>query len=60
VLRYLLVPLLILVLLLGWISIQALARRVARRHPEFGPAREEGSGCGGLCGCGDNHCRREE
>jgi len=57
-LRYLLVPLIILLLLLGWIGIQGLARRFAHRHPEFGPAREEGSGCGG-CGCHDGTCRRE-
>jgi hypothetical protein len=57
-LHYLLASLLILLLLLGWIGTQMLARRFAHRHPEFGPAREEGSGCGG-CGCQNGSCRKE-
>lgn len=32
----------------GWLLVQAAARRFAARHPEFGPAREEGGGCGGC------------
>lgn len=39
-------------LLAGWLLVQALARQVSARHPEFGPLREEGSGCGGCT----NHC----
>ncbi|MDH3354196.1 MAG: hypothetical protein OEL79_03140 [Chromatiales bacterium] len=42
---------LILTLLLGWLVIQHLARIFAKRHPELGPAREEGQGCGSSCGC---------
>ena len=38
-------------LLLGWLAIQQLARQFANRHPELGPAREEGQGCGSSCGC---------
>ena len=38
-------------LLLGWLAIQQLARLFANRHPELGPAREEGQGCGSSCGC---------
>lgn len=34
-----------------WVVIQESARRFARRHPEFGPAREEGGECGISCGC---------
>ena len=34
-----------------WVCIQESARRFARRHPEFGPAREEGGECGVSCGC---------
>lgn len=34
-----------------WIAVQGLARRFAHRNPEFGPAREEGGGCGFLCSC---------
>jgi hypothetical protein len=29
--------------------VQHLARRFAAQHPEFGPAREEGEGCGFPC-----------
>jgi len=42
---------LILLLLLGWIAVQQAARRFAARHPEFGPAKEEGGGCGSSCSC---------
>jgi len=49
---YALTVLIILALLAGWIGVQHIARRFADRHPEFGPAREEGSGCGGIfCLC---------
>ncbi len=41
--------------LVGWIGVQHLARTFAARHPEFGPVREDGEGCGGLfCLCKDN------
>lgn len=41
----------VLALLLGgWVTIQAAARRIAARHPEAGPYREAGGGCGGGCG----------
>lgn len=48
----------ILLVLLGWIAVQHAARRFAARHPEFGPAREEGSGCGSGCGCSGGSCAR--
>lgn len=38
-------------LLAGWLWVQHLARRLAARHPELGPAREEGGGCSLLCLC---------
>ena len=44
---------LIFSLLLGWLFVQSLARLYAKRHPELGPAREEGQGCGSICGCHD-------
>ena len=47
---------LILAALLGWIRVQGYAREFAARHPEFGPAKEEGSGCGG-CACGAGGCK---
>ncbi|MBK1733960.1 hypothetical protein CKO15_01415 [Halorhodospira abdelmalekii] len=39
-------------LLALWAAVQGLARRFAARHPHFGPAKEEGQGCGGKGGCG--------
>ena len=42
---------LIFMLLLGWLVVQAMARNFARKHPEFGSAREEGQGCGTSCLC---------
>ncbi len=42
---------LILLALLGWIRVQQAARSYAARHPEFGPAKEEGGGCGSSCSC---------
>jgi len=49
----------ILLMLLGWVLVQHLARLYAARHPEFGAAREEGGGCGHHCGCGGGQCERE-
>jgi hypothetical protein len=51
--RYLLAMAIILLIMLGWVAVQFLARAYAARHPEFGPAREEGSGCGAHCRCSD-------
>lgn len=51
---------LILLLLLGWIWVQQRARNFAARHPEFGPAKEEGRGCGSSCACSGNHCARRD
>jgi hypothetical protein len=45
---------LILLLMLGWISVQQMSRLFAARHPQFGPAREEGGGCGKSCGCANS------
>ncbi|HEY9147456.1 MAG TPA: chemotaxis protein [Gammaproteobacteria bacterium] len=51
---------LIMLLMLGWVSVQRLARLFAARHPQFGPAREEGGGCGKSCGChGGGSCQRQ-
>jgi hypothetical protein len=51
---YIITILIILVLMVGWIAVQHLSRWFAARHPEFGAAREEGGGCGGLfCFCKD-------
>ena len=49
----------ILLLLGGWILVQQKSRDFARRHPEFGPAREEGGGCGTSCMCSaGGSCRK--
>jgi len=50
----------IFAVLLGWITVQAVAREFARRHPEWGPYRERGScGSGGECSCrGGGNCKK--
>ncbi|MEZ5276901.1 MAG: hypothetical protein R3F07_11025 [Opitutaceae bacterium] len=58
--HFLIAMLVIFGLLAGWIGVQHLSRVFARRHPEFGPAREEGGGCGFLCRCkGSDTCPRK-
>jgi hypothetical protein len=49
-LEYVVIPVVILAVLSGWLAVQALARRFAARHPEYGPAREC-LGCGLGCAC---------
>ncbi|HWS13163.1 MAG TPA: hypothetical protein VN279_10220 [Rhodocyclaceae bacterium] len=56
-LTYLITIGLIFVLLTGWIVVQQAAKLYARRHPEFGPCREEGAGCGS---CGGSCSRRRD
>ncbi|MBI5919894.1 MAG: chemotaxis protein [Nitrosomonadales bacterium] len=46
-------------LVFAWVMVQTMARQHAERHPEFGPLREEGAGCG--CGnhrCGESQCKK--
>ena len=50
---YLITVAIILFLMLLWITVQSLARQFAKEHPEFGPPREEGGGCGLSCHCTD-------
>ena len=49
--KYLVSMLVILVLFGVWLAVQHFARRFAARHPELGPRREEGMGCGIGCKC---------
>lgn len=56
---YLLAFALILIMMLGWVSAQQAARRFAQRYPQFGPAKEEGSGCCNSCCCNGNLCERK-
>lgn len=45
----------LIVLMAGWIEVQRAARRFAEQHPEAGPLRLIGGGCGGQCGgCADS------
>lgn len=56
-LEYLLAIGLIFIALVSWLKVQETARRFAAQHPEFGPAREEGGGCGGSsCSCSQGQC----
>ncbi|HEB94974.1 MAG TPA: chemotaxis protein [Sedimenticola thiotaurini] len=49
----------IMAMLGGWILVQQMARRFARRHPEFGPYTEK-RGCGGNCSCaGGESCQKK-
>ena len=61
IVTYIVSILIILGLLLGWIIVQHLARLFASRHPDLGPAREEGSGCSFFCFCKDkNTCPKQK
>ena len=59
---YIIAMAVVLAMLTGWVLVQHAARMFAARHPEFGPAREEGEGCGGLlCLCKDrNNCPKRQ
>ncbi|ANB02099.1 hypothetical protein [Ectothiorhodospira sp. BSL-9] len=55
-LQYLTAFLIIFALFTAWVLVQHAARRFAQRHPEFGPAKEEGGGCASGCGgCASAH-----
>jgi len=56
--KYLITLLLMPMFVLLWVAVQNAARQFAARHPEFGPAREEGEESCGGCGGGkcSNHC----
>ena len=59
-LDYLLAFVLIFLILIGWILIQQASRRFAQHHPQFGPVKEEGSGCGKSCLCKGGQCERNK
>ncbi len=46
--------------LMAWVLIQQAARKFAANHPELGPVKEEGLGCGKTCGCKKGSCSQEE
>ncbi len=47
---YLLAIGIILIVLLGWVTVQDMGRRFAAKHPEFGPYSEKSGGCGRCVG----------
>jgi len=51
IIKVIIVTVVILSLLLGWILIQHFSRLFAKKYPQWGPAREEGQGCGKSCSC---------
>jgi hypothetical protein len=51
---YLVTIALILAITLAGIGVDRLYHRFAARHPELGPFRKSGGGCGGNCSGG--HC----
>jgi len=55
--KYLVAIAFMLSLVFIWLAVQTAARRFAARHPEFGPAREEGEeSCGGCSSSCSGHC----
>ncbi len=59
--NYILAMGLIMLVLLGWVSVQHVSRLFAKRHPQFGVAREEGGGCGKSCLCaGGGSCKTRD
>ena len=48
---FLIATALIFALLMAWVGVQFLYRSFSKAHPEMGPPREEGLGCGLFCGC---------
>ncbi|MEJ2621314.1 MAG: chemotaxis protein [Candidatus Thiodiazotropha sp.] len=56
---YLIAMTVIPILLLGWLIVQSITRRFSKLHPEFGPHKEEGTGCGKSCLCSGNSCQRQ-
>ncbi len=54
--KLILTPLIVFVVLAGWVWVQRLYADFARRHPELGPFRKEGGGCS----CAGGHCERSD
>ncbi|WP_167752454.1 hypothetical protein [Thiorhodococcus mannitoliphagus] len=52
--KFLLAPLVVFVVLAGWVAVQRIYARFAASHPQLGPYRPEGGGCS----CGSGHCER--
>lgn len=59
-LNFLIAFIIIFSLLIAWVLVQQAARKFAANHPELGPVKEEGLGCGKTCGCKIGSCSKEE
>jgi hypothetical protein len=61
-LRYVISIAVILLALLIYVLTQRAYRLFAKQHPELGPFRDEGKGCGSCTGegCGTSSCESEE
>ncbi len=58
--NFLIASAIIMLVLLGWVAVQHLARQFAARHPEFGPYVEK-RGCGGKCSCAEgSSCEKKD
>jgi hypothetical protein len=59
---YLITIALIMAIVLGGIFVDRAYRHFVARHPELGPFRKPGGGCGTCSGghCGGGHCETEE
>jgi hypothetical protein len=57
--NYIIAMTIIPLLLLGWLVIQSITRRFSKLHPDMGPHKEEGMGCGKSCQCSGNSCQRQ-
>ncbi|MBU0500704.1 MAG: chemotaxis protein [Gammaproteobacteria bacterium] len=57
---YLIAMTVIPLLLVGWQFVQWASHRFAKTHPEFGPPRKEGGGCGSSCGCHGGKCQKPD
>jgi len=52
----LLSPLVVFLVLAGWVGVQQLYARFQARHPQLGPFRDSGGGCScGQGSCTSNH-----
>ncbi len=49
--KYLIAMTVVPLLLIMWLVVQRITKHFSMTHPEFGPHREEGGGCGSSCSC---------
>jgi len=54
--KVLLAPLIVFIVLSGWVLVQRLYAGFAARNPELGPFRREDGGCS----CGSGHCEQPQ